>query len=126
MFPFTKQIQSACDSAKFCAAYLSGQTPPKHEDNETTWTELRERIGKVIHYLDGFKASDFERMDSVVVKPGWAKGKWLRGDDYLNQIAIPNFYFHLMAAYAILRNAGVDVGKMDYMGSVNLNSNDIP
>ena len=120
MYPFVKQIQSACDSAKFCAAYLSGQTPPKHEDNETTWNELRERIRKVVTYLEGFKDGDFAKADSVKVKPGWAQGKWLPADMYLNEVAVPNFYFHLMAAYAILRHAGVDIGKMDYMGKVDL------
>jgi hypothetical protein len=120
MFPFAKQIQSTCDAAKFCAAYLSGQTAPKHEDNEVTWTELHERVRKVVAYLEGFKDSDFANAGAVKVTPAWAKGKWLLADDYLNQVAIPNFYFHLMAAYAILRHAGVDVGKMDYLGSVNM------
>ncbi len=120
MFSFAKQIQSACDAAKFCAAYLSGQTPPKHEDNEKTWAELHERIQKVVKYLDGFKPSDFEKMATVKVKPGWAKGQWIAGEEYLNTIAIPNFYFHVMAAYAILRHAGVDVGKQDFLGKISL------
>jgi len=120
MFAFNKQIQSACDVAKFCAAYLSGQTPPKHEDTETTWSELRARISKVVTYLDGFTNSDFTNAQTVKVKPGWAKGKWIGAEQYLNQIAIPNFYFHMTTAYAILRHAGVDVGKMDYLGHVNL------
>jgi uncharacterized protein len=120
MFAFNKQIQSTCDVAKFCAAYLSGQTAPKHEDTETTWTELRERIAKVVTYLDGFNEGNFKNADSVKVKPGWAKGKWIGAEEYLNQVAIPNFYFHLMAAYAIIRHAGVDIGKMDYLGHVNL------
>jgi hypothetical protein len=120
MFPFNKQIQSCCDSAKFCAAYLSGQTAPKHEDNETTWTQLHERIAKVVSYLEGFKASDFEKAAAMQVKPGWAQGKWIGGSEYLQQIAIPNFYFHVMTAYAIMRHNGVDIGKMDYLGQINL------
>lgn len=120
MFPFAKQIQASCDAAKFCAAYLTGQTAPKHEDNETTWSELHERIRKVVAYLDGFKEGDFENSATAQVKPLWAKGQWLPGSEYLNQIAIPNFYFHLMAAYAILRHNGVDIGKMDYLGEVKL------
>lgn len=120
MFPFAKQIQAACDAAKFCAAYLSGQTAPSHEDNEATWAELHERIRKVVAYLDGFGESDFEKSAAVQVKPRWAKGQWLLGAEYLNQVAIPNFYFHLMVAYAILRHNGVDVGKMDYLGEVKL------
>lgn len=120
MFSFARQIQSTCDAAKFCAAYLSEQTAPKHEDTETTWVELRERIAKVLTYLEGFKDNDFANKEGVKVKPGWAKGKWLHADEYLQEVAVPNFYFHLMAAYAILRHAGVDVGKMDYLGSVDM------
>lgn len=120
MFTFIEQIQSACDSAKFCAAYLSEQTPPKHEDNEETWAQAHDRVKKVITYLEGFKASDFEKGTKVQVKPGWAKGKWIQGDEYAQEVAIPNFYFHVMAAYAILRHAGADIGKMDYLGEVNL------
>jgi hypothetical protein len=122
MYSFTKQIQAACDAAKFCAAYLAGQTAPKHEDNETTWAELRERIRKAVTYLDSFKESDFAQADSVQVKPSWAKGAWIPANNYLNEVAIPNFYFHLMAAYAILRHAGVDIGKMDYLGHVDMKS----
>jgi hypothetical protein len=122
MFSFEKQIQSACDAAKFCAAYLSGQTAPKHEDTETTWPQLRERIGKVVSYLENFKETDFENGASVKVKPGWAQGKWIVGSEYVQHLAIPNFYFHVMTAYAILRHNGVDIGKMDYLGQVHLQS----
>lgn len=120
MFPLVKQVQSACDVAKFCAAYLSEKTPPKHEDNEITMKELHERIAKVTAYLETFHTGDFENFKNVKVKPGWAKGKWISGDAYLFQIAIPNFYFHVTTAYAILRHAGVDVGKMDFLGQINL------
>jgi uncharacterized protein len=120
MFPLAKQIQSACDAAKFAAAYLTEQTAPKHEDTETTWNELVARVQKVTTYLESFKESDFANMKNVKVKPNWAKGKWLPGDEYLHEVSVPNFYFHLMAAYAILRHAGVDIGKMDYLGKVNM------
>jgi hypothetical protein len=119
MFPFTKQIQSACDVAKFAAAYLSEKTPPVHEDVEQTWPQLRERIAKVVNYLEGFKESDFTGAATVKVSPKWAKGASLPGAEYLNAVAVPNFYFHLMAAYALIRHAGVDIGKMDYLGAVN-------
>lgn len=122
MFPFIQQVQSACDAAKFCAAYLSGQTAPIHEDTETTWSELHERIRKVVNYLDTFQPSQFANAESLNVKPAWAKGQWLTAVDYANEIAIPNFYFHLTTAYAILRHAGVDIGKMDYLGTPSLKS----
>jgi hypothetical protein len=120
MFHLVKQVQSCCDTAKFAAAYLSKQTPPKHEDNETTFAELRARLQKVIAYLNGFTAADFAGYATVKVSPGWAQGKWLTGEEYLEEVAIPNFYFHVMATYAILRHAGVDVGKMDYLGAINM------
>lgn len=120
MFPLVKQVQSCCDSAKFAAAYLSQQTPPKHEDNEATFAETRARIQTVIAYLNGFTATDFANYAAVKVSPGWAKGKWMSGEEYLQEVAIPNFYFHVMITYALLRHAGVDVGKMDYLGAINL------
>jgi hypothetical protein len=122
MFPFTKQIQSSCDAAKFCAAYLSGQTAPKHEDSEVTWNELRERVRKVVTYLEGFKTDQFANSATLKVTPGWAKGQWISGSDYVAQVAVPNFYFHITTAYVILRHAGVDVGKMDFLGQPNLHS----
>ena len=121
MFSFDKQIQSTCDVAKFAAAYLSGKTPPKHEDTETTWAQLHERIGKVVSYLETFKPEDFTNAATAKVSPGWAKGKWFSGADYLHQVAVPNFYFHAMAAYTIMRHNGVDIGKMDYLGNVKMN-----
>lgn len=95
-------------------------TAPAHEDNETTWKELLERLKKVITYLDGFKEGDFANMQTIQVKPGWAKGKSLPAEEYLHEVAIPNFYFHATAVYAILRHAGVDLNKMDYLGKINM------
>lgn len=120
MFSLLKQIQSACDAAKFCAAYLTEQTAPVHEDTETTWIEMRERLKKVINYLETFNESSFAKAETVVVKPKWAKGKWTTGANYMNQISVPNFYFHATMVYAILRHAGVDLGKMDFLGQIKL------
>jgi len=117
-YPLQRQVQSSCDSAKFAAAYLSGKQAPAHPDTETTVAELRARIATVLGYLETFKAEDFAGADERKVSPAWMKGKWLRGDHYLNQLSIPNFYFHVTTAYAILRHNGVDVGKMDFIGSV--------
>ncbi len=88
MKPFIYQVQSACDYVKAAAAWLSGQTPPKHEDNEQTIDD-------------------------------WAPGKVLGGEDYLLQMTIPNVYFHIVMAYAILRHNGVDIGKMDFLGPIH-------
>lgn len=120
MFPFTKQVQSCCDVAKFAAAYLSEKTAPVHEDTETTWTELRERVKKCVNYLEGFKSGDFAKVATIKVSPKWAEGKSIVGTEYLTELSVPNFYFHITTCYALLRHAGVDIGKMDYIGSINL------
>ncbi len=118
MLAFSNQIQFACDTAKFCTANLTGKTAPKHEDNEKTWTELRERIKKTQTYLETFGPEQFAKASDAKVSPAWAEGKWLPAKEYVNEVAIPNFYFHISMAYAILRQAGVEIGKSDYMGEL--------
>jgi hypothetical protein len=117
-FNFARQVQSACDAAKFAAAYLSGKQPPSHPDVEKTLPELKQRIATVLGYLETYQASDFAGADERKVAPPWMHGKWLRGDHYLGQLAVPNFYFHVTTAYAILRHNGVTLGKMDYIGTI--------
>jgi hypothetical protein len=120
MYAFARQVQGACDSAKFAAARLTAKEAPKHADTETTMTELRERCKTVIAYLDGFKASDFEGADKRQIVVPYIEGKFAYGSDYLCQQALPNFFFHVTMAYAILRHNGVDVGKRDYIGAATL------
>jgi hypothetical protein len=119
MFPLVGQIQSACDGAKFVAARLSGKEAPKHPDTEQTLDEIRARIRSVLDYLSGFKESDFEGADERLVPLGFMPGKGLRAADYLHEMALPNTYFHLTTAYGILRHAGVELGKMDFLGGAN-------
>jgi len=120
MYDFTKQIQSSCDTAKFCAARLAGKEAPKHEDGEKTWGELRERIKKTMTYLETFTAKDFANAATVKISPNWAEGKWLTGAEFADELSIPNFYFHVSMAYAILRSNGVPVGKTDFIGDLDL------
>ncbi len=120
MYELAKQVQSACDSAKFAASYLSGKAPPVHPDNEKTIAELHERIGKALAFVETVSEADLAGAADRKVAPAWLKGSWLRGNDYLVQVAVPNFFFHVTTAYAILRHAGVDVGKMDYIGNLPL------
>ena len=120
MQPFTYQVQSACDYVKGGAAWLSGQTPPRHEDNERTFDELRARIRKTIAFAESVKEAQYARASESKVKLSWAPGKVIGGEDYLLQMTIPNTFFHITMAYAILRHNGVDVGKMDFLGSINL------
>jgi uncharacterized protein len=117
-YPFVRQVQSACDQAKYAAAYLGGKQAPSHADTEQTFAELRQRVEKCLGFLDSFQAQDFAGAEDRKVAPPWLQGKWLRGDDYLIHVAIPNFFFHETMAYAILRHNGVVLGKMDYIGSL--------
>ncbi len=119
-YPLTRQIQAACDAAKFGAARVAGKTPPAHPDTETTVDELKTRIRAVVEYLGSFSAADYAGADKVVVELPWMPGKALAAHDYLNELATPNFYFHITTAYAILRHNGVELGKQDYIGSLNL------
>lgn len=117
-FNLIKQIQIATDTAKLCAFRLTGKEAPKHEDNEKTLSELKDRINEVIAYFNGLKISDFQGSEEKkITQPRW-EGKWLTGEEYVLQHAIPNFYFHVTTAYSILRHNGVDIGKKDYLGAL--------
>jgi hypothetical protein len=119
-FAFVRQVQSACDTAKLAAARIAGKEPPKHPDTEQTLDELHARVRSVIAYLDGFSAKDFEGAATrVISQPRW-EGKVMSGADYFLEHAVPNFFFHLTHAYAILRHNGVNVGKRDYLGPLSL------
>jgi len=120
MQPFTYQVQSACDYVKAAAAWLSGQKPPKHEDNEQTIDELRARIRKTIAFAESVAPTQYAQGSEREVRLSWAPGKVIIGKDYLLQMTIPNTYFHIAMAYAILRHNGVDVGKQDFLGPINL------
>ena len=119
MKPFIYQVQSACDYVKAAAAWLSGQTPPKHEDNEQTIDELRARIRKTVAFAESVTEVQYAGAAERKVSLSWAPGKVLGGEDYLLQMTIPNVYFHIVMAFAILRHNGVDVGKMDFLGPIN-------
>ena len=120
-YPLMNQIQAACDSAKFAVSHLTGQKAPAHPDTEKTFAEARARIASCIAYLETAKAADFEGAAERKVAPSWMAGKWIAGDKYLTEMALPNFYFHLTTAYAIMRHNGVDLGKMAFIGSLPFN-----
>jgi hypothetical protein len=121
-FTLVRQIQTACDNAKFVAGRLSGKEWPSHPDTETTLPELRVRIAAVQSYLEGFKAEDFAGAEDRKISLPWMEGKWMPGHEYVTQFALPNFYFHVVTAYAILRHNGVSLGKQDYIGGVPMRS----
>lgn len=119
-FHLMRQIQAACDAAKSAAARLSGREPPSHPDTEQTMEEIRKRIATVVAYLDTFKADDFAGADTRRIGLPFLPGKLIVGQNYLTELALPNFYFHVTTAYAILRHNGVDLGKRDFLGGLTL------
>lgn len=119
-YALDRQVQSACDAAKFAAAYLTNKEAPKHPDTEKTVGELRQRIAACLTFLDTCKESDFSGAEERRVAPAWLRGSWLRGDDYLLHIGLPNFLFHVTTAYSILRHNGVNLGKADFIGALPL------
>ncbi|MCB0350840.1 MAG: DUF1993 domain-containing protein [Bdellovibrionales bacterium] len=117
-FNFTRQIQIVCDTAKLGASRLTGKEAPKHDDNEKTLAEIRTRISDTISYLESFTEKDYaESATRHISQPRW-EGKYLTGEEFVLHHAVPNFYFHMTTAYAILRHNGVDVGKKDYLGAI--------
>jgi hypothetical protein len=119
MKPLIYQVQSACDYVKGAAAWLSGQKPPKHEDNEQAIDEVRARIRKTVAFVESVTEAEYAGAAERKVSLSWAPGKVLGGEDYLLQMTIPNVYFHIAMAFAILRHNGVDIGKMDFLGPIN-------
>ena len=118
-FAFVKQVQTACDTAKLAAARLTGKEAPKQPDDEQSLEALRARVQSVLAYLNGFSAADFEGAATrKVTQPRW-EGQFMFGADYFLEHALPNFFFHITHAYAILRHNGVSLGKKDYLGALS-------
>jgi hypothetical protein len=117
MLAFVSQVRIACDSAKFAVSRLAGADAPKFADDEKTMAELKERVRRTIVYvqsvppesIDGSEERDVTvpRRDGPVV---------VKGEAYLKHVALPNFFFHVTTAYALLRHNGVELGKSDYLG----------
>ena len=117
-FPFTRQVQVACDTAKLGASRLTGKEAPNNPDTEETLEQLRARVQATVAYLNGFTAKDFENAATrSITQPRW-EGKTMTGADFFLEHALPNFYFHLTTAYALLRHAGVPIGKRDFLGTL--------
>ena len=118
MHPLSKQVQIACDGAKLCVARLSGTEAPVNEDTETTIPELKARIASTLDFIGSVprNAIDGQEERDVVLKfPG---GEWaFKGQAYVVGFALPNFFFHVTTAYGLLRQAGVPLGKRDFLGA---------
>ncbi|MGM9485948.1 DUF1993 domain-containing protein [Ideonella sp. YS5] len=117
MLPFVAQIRIACDAAKLAIARIGGLQAPKFDDTETTFEELRERIAKTQAWLatvpDG--ALDGREEVDITFPVGRDKTRTMKGEAYLKHWALPNFFFHVTTAYALLRHNGVELGKSDYL-----------
>ncbi len=119
MLPLTAQVMMACDHAKGCSARLAGVTPPSFDDDQATFAELEGRIKQTVSFIRSLKVPQFEGADTREILLHLPVGKLrFNGADYLNNWAMPNFYFHLTTVYAILRHNGVGIGKADYLGKV--------
>ena len=118
MHPLVKQVQMACDGPKLCVARLSGAEAPVNEDSETTVAELKARIAATLEWIGSVprEAIDGQEDREVVLKfPG---GEWpFKGQGYVTGFALPNFFFHVTTAYDLLRQAGVPLGKRDFLGA---------
>ncbi len=120
MFPLVRQVQIACDHAKRAMALLASQEPPKFEDNEQTFDDLKSRVARTIAYAQSIRESAFEGaaeraisfplIDNLVLE--------MTGEQYLRDWAFPHFYFHVVTGYDILRHNGVELGKRDYMSHI--------
>ena len=119
MFPFSRQVQLSCDFAKNTMSRLAGREPPRFEDAETTVPELQERIARTLALVDGIPAAEIDGSErrTVTLTIG-GQSMSFEGQPYLLQFALPNFYFHLTTAYAILRHNGIQIGKRDFIGSI--------
>lgn len=118
MLPMTTQVQIACDAAKGVVARLSGVEAPVFEDNEKTIAELKARVAETIAFIQTVPAAQIDGTEEkdIVVKRG-EKETHYKGMQFLLGHAIPNFYFHITTAYAILRHNGVEIGKRDFLGN---------
>jgi hypothetical protein len=118
MFDFTRQVQIATDFAKGVTARLAGEEVPSYLDNETTFSELKARITKTLHFISSIPAEKIEGSETrdIIIRPGTPKEKKFNGESYLLHYGLPQFFFHITTAYAILRSNGINIGKPDYMG----------
>jgi hypothetical protein len=119
MYPLSRQVQIAADIAKGCASRLSGQEPPKFDDNEKTFDELKARVEKTITHLRSFTPEQIDGSEEKTISfTIGGRPLTFKGLHYLQDFVLPNVYFHVTTAYALLRHNGVELGKQDFLGSL--------
>lgn len=119
MFPLLRQVQVATDFAKSVSARLAGVEVPKFDDAEQSFADLQARIATVLAFMEGLAVTDFDQAATreIVSQAGTPKEKRFTGESYIFNYGLPQFFFHVTTAYAILRHNGVEVGKKDYIGT---------
>ncbi|MGY1424540.1 DUF1993 domain-containing protein [Lysobacter sp. A289] len=119
MLPLVRQVQIACDFAKGVTARLAGAEVPVYDDNEQSIEQLRALLERTIAFVDSFDAARFDGSETreIVTRPGTPKERRFTGQDYLLTYGLPQFFFHVTTAYALLRHNGLEIGKRDYMGA---------
>lgn len=119
MFPLVRQVQIAVDFAKGVSARLAQLEVPVYDDSEVTFADLQALIAKVLAFIDGITPAQVDGNEGIeiVTRPGTPKEKRFSGQSYLLSYGLPQFFFHVTTAYALLRHNGVEVGKRDYMGA---------
>ncbi len=123
MFPFIKQIRMVSDNAKGVSARMAGVVPPAFADDEATFPELHARIAKTLEFLKTLSPEQFKEARERIVELPYFREKHFIGHEYLMHYGLPNFYFHFVTIYAILRMKGLPLGKMDYIGFLPLRDN---
>ncbi len=119
-FPLIMQVQIATDNAKGGVARLAEIEIPSYEDNETTVEELKARLAKTISFIESVKSEQIIGKEDVKVTLPYFQGKYFTGYDYAVGYLLPNFFFHVATAYSIIRKNGVDIGKTDFIGGIEL------
>ena len=119
MFTFTRQVQIACDFARGVCARLAGADVPVYEDKENSFEELRALVAKTSAFIGSLDASHFAGSEDrvIVTRPGSPRERTFTGHAYLLTYGLPQFFFHVSTAYALLRHNGLEIGKRDYMGA---------
>ncbi len=119
MFPLLRQVQIACDFAKGVSGRLAGVELPVFDDQEQSFADLRALVAKALAFIGSLEAAQFDGSETreIVLRPGTPKERKIAGQAYLLSYGLPQFFFHVTTAYALLRHNGVEVGKRDYMGA---------
>ena len=119
MHPLVRQVQIACDTAKGAAARLADVEVPKHEDTEVTFADLKARVSKTLDFVKSISAAQMKDAENRSIELKFPSGSWkFTAVAYLTDFVLPNFYFHESMVYALLRKAGVEIGKADYLGAI--------